>query len=178
MAKDAFHQAVVGGLSLGGVLTADGPAVVGHRVRGGEYAGGVALVVSGLRRFVPEHFGKGPGSWDWYIVKYRSEARLHLAGFTAGQVQRMRDEFGLLPIDEQDRPESAAQAFHASRTWASLVRWVGQHPRVAKRMSRFDAYLPGWYDHACTALRQPEPWSVRATNRRMTSAAEELPAIR
>ena len=111
MEKDAFYQAVVGGLSFHGVLTADGPAVVGHRVRGGEYAEGVALVVSGLRRFVPEHFGKGPGPWDWYIVKYRSEARVLLDGFTAEQVQRMRVEFGLLPIDEQDRPESAAQAF-------------------------------------------------------------------
>lgn len=41
MAKDAFHQAVVGDLSFHGVMTADGPAVVGHRVRGGEYAGEV-----------------------------------------------------------------------------------------------------------------------------------------
>lgn len=157
MPKDAFHQAVVGGLSLHGVLTADGPAIMGHAVRGGAYAGGVALAVSGLRRFVPEHFGKGPGPWDWYIVKYRSEARVLLDGFTAEQVRRMRVEFGLLPIDEQHRPESAAQAFYASRAWASLVCWVGQHPRVAKRMSRFDAYLPKWHDRACATLRQSAP---------------------
>ena len=62
MTKDAFHQAVVGGLTFDGVLTADGPSIVGHTVRGGAYAGGVALVVSGLRRFVPSHFGKGPGT--------------------------------------------------------------------------------------------------------------------
>ena len=157
MTKDAFHQAVVGGLTFDGVLTADGPSIVGHTIRGGAYAGGVALVVSGLRRFVPSHFGKGPGPWDWYIVKYRSEARVHLDGFTAEQVRRMRVEFGLLPIDEQHRPESAAQAFYTSRAWAGLVRWVVQHPRVAKRMSRFDAYLPGWHDHACALLRQPAP---------------------
>ena len=157
MARDAFHHATVGGLSLHGVLTADGPAIMGHAVRGRAYAGGVALVVSGLRRFVPSHFGKGPGPWDWYIVKYRSEARVHLDGFTAEQVSRMRVEFGLLPIDEQHRPESAVQAFHASRAWAGLVRWVGQHPRVAKRMSQYDAYLPGWHDRACATLRQPAP---------------------
>ena len=61
MPKDAFHQAVVGGLRFDGVLSADGPYIIAHNVSGNRPAGGVALVVSRLRRFVPSHFGRGPG---------------------------------------------------------------------------------------------------------------------
>ena len=78
-------------------------------------------MVSGLRRFVPSEFGRGPGLWDWYIVKYRSEARVRLDGFAAEHVRRMRVEFGLLLIDEQDRPDNPAQAFYSSRAWVGLV---------------------------------------------------------
>ena len=90
---------------------------------------------------MPPRFGRGHGPWDWYVVKYRSEAGVHLDGFAAEHVRRLRIEFGLLPINEQDWASSPAQAFHASRAWVGLVRWVGRHPRLAKRMSRFDAYL-------------------------------------
>ena len=38
MPKDAFHQAVVGGLSFRDVLTADGSSIVSYRVRRDEYA--------------------------------------------------------------------------------------------------------------------------------------------
>ncbi len=38
-----------------------------------------------------------------------------------------------------------------SQAWGSLVRWIGQHPRMAWRIARFDVYLPGWYDQACAA---------------------------
>ena len=86
-----------------------------------------------------------------------SEARVHLNGFAAEHVRRMRVEFGLLPIEEQDRARSPVHAFFASRAWTGLVQWVGQHPRTAKRIARFDAYLSGWHDHACATLCQPAP---------------------
>ncbi len=76
MQKNAFYQAVVGGIRFDGVLSADGPTIEAHSVVMDRYAGGVALVVSGLRRFLPSEFGRGPGPWGWYIVKYRSEARV------------------------------------------------------------------------------------------------------
>ncbi len=72
----------------------------------------------------------------------------------------MRAEFGLLPVDGQDRHGGPARAFYVSRAWAGLVQWVGEHPRMAKRMSRYDAYLPGWYDHARRARSGPAPSSA------------------
>lgn len=107
------------------MLTADGPSIVGHHVRVGEYGGGVALVVLGLRRFVPSEFGRSPRPWDWYIVKYRSEARVHLDGFAAEHVRRMRVEFGRLLIDEQDRPDNPAQAFYSSQAWSAWCNALG-----------------------------------------------------
>ncbi len=153
--KDAFHQAVVGGLRFDGVLSADGPYITAHNVAEDHPAGGVALVVSGLRRFLPSQFDRGPGPWGWYIVKYRSEVRVLLDGFTSEHLDRMVAEFGLLPVDEQHRHGDPARAFYGSRAWAGLVQWVGAHPRTAKRMSRYDAYLPGWYDRARKARSEP-----------------------
>ena len=146
--KGSFHQAVVGGLRFAGVLSADGPTITADTVAGNRPAGGVALVVSGLRRFLPSEFGRGPGPWGWYIVKYRSEARVLLDGFTEEHLDCLRAEFGLLPVDEQHLHGGPARAFYGSRAWVGLVQWVGKHPHVAKRMSRYDAYLPGWYDRA------------------------------
>ena len=113
--KDAFHQAVVGGFRFDGVLSADGPYITAHHVAGNRPAGGVALVVSGLRRFLPSQFGRGPGPWGWYIVKYRSEARVLLDGFTGEHLDRIRAEFGLLPVDEQHLHGGPARAFYGSR---------------------------------------------------------------
>ena len=143
MQKDVFHQAIVGGIRFDGVLSADGPYITACSVAGNQTVGGVALVVSGLRRFLPSQFGPGPGPWGWYIVKYRSEARVLLDGFTDEHLSHMRVEFGLLPVDGQDKRGGSVRAFYESRAWAGLVQWVGKHPRMAKRMSRYDAYLPG-----------------------------------
>ncbi len=157
MQKDVFHHALVGGIRFDGVLSADGPYITACSVAGNRPAGGVALVVSGLRRFLPSRFGLGPGPWGWYIVKYSSEARVLLDGFTEKHLDGMRSEFGLLPVDKQHPHGGPAQAFYESRAWAGLVQWVGKHPHVAKRMSQYDAYLPGWYDRARMALPEPAP---------------------
>jgi len=143
MQKDAFHQAVVGGLRLSGVLSAEGPTIVACSLDREQPAGHVALVVSGLRRFLPQHFGVRPGPWGWYIVKYQSEARIYFDGFTDEHVRRLHHEFRLLQVDDANRERSSVEVFHMSQAWVSLVRWVGQHPRMARRMARLDAYLPG-----------------------------------
>ncbi len=59
MQKNAFYQAVVGGLRFDGVLSADGPYIEAHSVAMDRPAGGVALVVSGLRRFLPSELESG-----------------------------------------------------------------------------------------------------------------------
>ncbi len=61
----------------------------------------------------------------------------------------------MLPVNEQHRPGGPARAFYGSRAWAGLVRWVGAHPRTAKRLSRYDAYLPGWYARAWMVPGEP-----------------------
>ncbi len=99
MQKNAFHHAVIGGQRLYGVLSAEGPAIVACSLDGEQPAGPVALVVWGLRRFLQPHFGMRSGPWGWYIVKYQSEARIYLDGFTDGHVRRLHSEFGLLPVD-------------------------------------------------------------------------------
>ena len=145
----------LGGFRFDGVLSADGPYIEAHSIAGNRPADGVALVVSGLRRFLPSRFGRGPGPWGWYIVKCRSEARVLLDGFTGEHLDLMRAQFGLLPVDEQHQHGGPARAFYGSRAWAGLVQWVGAYPRTAKRMSRYDAYLPGWYDRARMVRGEP-----------------------
>jgi len=130
MQRDAFHQAIVSCLRLYGVLSVEGPAIVACSLDGEQPAGHVALVVSGLRRFLPQHFGMRPGPWGWYIVKNQSEVRIYLDGFTDEQVGRLHSEFGLLPFDHPNRQRGSAEAFYLSQAWVSLVRWVGQHPHM------------------------------------------------
>jgi len=112
--KDAFHYAVVGGLRLYGVLSAEGPAIGACSLDGEQPAGHVALVVSGLRRFLPRYFGMRPGPWGWYIVKYQSEARIYLDGFTNEHMRRLHCEFGLLPVDNPARLLGSTEAFYRS----------------------------------------------------------------
>jgi len=116
MQKNAFYQAVVGGIRFDGVLSADGPTIEAHSVVTNRPAGGVALAVSGLRRFLPSEFDRGPGPWGWYIVKYRSEARVLLDGFTAEHVQRMRP--GVRAADDR-------RAGQPWRRGSSLLRVAG-----------------------------------------------------
>jgi len=118
----------VGGLRLYGVLSAEGPAIMACSLDGEQPAGHVALVVSGLRRFLPQRFGMRPGPWGCYIVKYQSEVRVYLDGFTDQHVRRLYFEFGPLPVDNPNRQRGSAEAFHMSQAWIGLVRWVGVAP--------------------------------------------------
>ena len=157
MQKDAFYQAVVGDLRFDAWLSADGPYISAYNLAENRPVGGAALAASGLRRFLPSQFGLGFGPWAWYIVKRTSDARVLLDGFTTEQLDRMRAEFGLLPTDKQDQHGGPARAFYASRAWSGLVPWVRQHPHAAKRLSQYDACLPGWHGHAWTARGESVP---------------------
>lgn len=157
MSKGAFHEAVVGGIRFEGVLSGDGPYVSALAAASRRPIGGVALGVSGLRRFTPEQTGRRPMPSGWYVVKYSDEARVFLAGFAPQDVERLRAEFGLVPVDGGYDHRAPVRSFYASRAWAGLVRWVGEHPRGAAKMSRFDTYLPNWYDLARAALVRAIP---------------------
>lgn len=157
MSKGAFHEAVVGGIRFEGVLSGDGPYVSALAAASGRPIGGVALGVSSLRRFTPEQIGRRPVPTGWYIVKYTDEVRVFLAGFALQDVERLRAEFGLVPVDGRHDHRIPVRGFYTSRAWVGLVRWVGEHPRRAARMARFDTYLPGWHDLAKTALAEAMP---------------------
>ena len=38
--------------------------------------------------------------------------------------------------------------FYSTPAFEALSEWVHKHPRVAKEMSAYQSYLPGWYDKA------------------------------
>jgi hypothetical protein len=104
--------------------------------------------VSHLCRLTWEAPGSArPCSEGWHLVKYsREEIRASLSGFGPNELQRLREEFGLLTDAELGR-WSGEPAFYASRAWAGLVQWVAAHPQLARRYAHRQAYLAGWYDH-------------------------------
>jgi len=146
MRSRVFHQRSIGGMAFEGIVSADGPCLSCH-------TGGVALGVSGLRQFQP------PGSWrhrpafGWWVIKYRDEKRIALAGFDHRAIHELSDEFGLVILTE-DAPYAADRVrqdyFFTSPAWDALRRWVARHPRIAKAHAACDPDLPGWYDRART----------------------------
>jgi hypothetical protein len=76
-----------------------------------------------------------------------------LPGFGPTELERLREEFGLLTDAELRRGWTGEPAFYASRAWAALVQWVIVHPKLAGRHAHGQAYLPGWYERAQQAAR-------------------------
>ena len=130
-------------------MSADGPAIVVRGHEGRRYEGWVALGVSHLRWFGSENPGwmAEPRGQGWHLVKYSQEVRAYLPGFGPNELERLREEFGLLTNAELDRG-SGEPAFYASRALAGLVRWAAAHPRLASRYAPYQAHLPGWHDRA------------------------------
>ncbi len=140
-----FHKAVVGGLAFEGLVSADGP-YISCQARDQFSHGGVALVVSGLRRFTPTRSSGIRKPDGWWIVKYEDQERVFLRGFTESDIEAIGAEFGLVPTDSREC--GGAAPFLRSRAWLGLVEWVAQRPRLARKAAGWDAYLPGWVDHA------------------------------
>ena len=146
-----FHRATIGGLSFEGIVSADGPYVW---CRAG---GGVALGMSGIRRFKPDLVQtRAPALFGWWVVKYHGEARINLPGFNDAAVRRLSDEFGLVVLtgnhpDFSDR--TRRDYFFTSPAWDGLRRWVMDHPRIAKAQACCDPYLPRWYERAIIKAR-------------------------
>jgi hypothetical protein len=96
-----------------------------------------------------------PRATGWHRVKYsQSEARAYLPGLGPQELERLREEFGLLTDAEPGRPD---EAFYSSRAWAALVQWVIVHPKLAGRHAHSQAYLPGWHERAQQAGRRAAP---------------------
>ena len=153
MSNLVFHRVRIGGLDFEAFMSADGPALVVGGHEGRRYEGWVALGVSHLRWFGSEEPGwmAEPRGQGWHLVKYSpSEARASLPGLGPQELERLRQEFGLLTDAEPGRPD---EAFYASRAWAALVQWVIVHPKLAGRHAQGQAYLPGWYERAQQAAR-------------------------
>lgn len=131
-----FHAALVGGIAFQAVLAAQGPSIL---VEGGTpipLARGSALA------------DKGGG---WSIVGRESgEVLLRLEGFGGREIGDLCREFGLTRLhDGGARPD---QAFHESRAWAGLTKWVSRNVGQAAQRAPDDAALPGWHAQALVAL--------------------------
>ena len=154
MSNLVFHHVRIGGLDFEALLSADGPAIV---VRGPDrrYEGWAPLGVSHLcwlRREADPGFAR-PRETGWHLVKYSpSEARAYLPGLGPQELERLREEFGLLTDAEPGRPD---EAFYASRAWAALVQWAAAHPKLARCYAHYQAYLPGWYPRAQAEAARP-----------------------
>ena len=125
-----FHRVRLGGLELEAFMSADGPALVVRGLEGRRYEGWAPLGVSylcWLRREEDPGLAR-PRSTGWHLVKYSpSEARAYLPGLGPQELERLREEFGLLTGAEPGRPD---EAFYSSRAWAGLVQWVIVHPKL------------------------------------------------
>ena len=144
MRNRVFHRCSIGGIAFEGIVSADGPCLSSD-------TGGVALGVSGLRQFQPTRSLRHRPAFGWWVVKYRDEERVALAGFDHCAVRDLSDEFGLVILTERD-PYVADHVrqdyFFTSPAWDALRRWVARHPRIAKAHAACDPYLPGWHDRA------------------------------
>jgi len=147
MRNRMFHQCSIGGMAFEGIVSADGPCLSRHT------KGGVALGVSGLRQFQPPESRRHRPAFGWWVVKYRDEERIALAGFDHRAIRELSDEFGLVILTECDlyaADRVRQDYFFTSPAWDALRHWVTRHPRVAKAHAACDPYLPGWYDRART----------------------------
>lgn len=86
------------------------------------------------------------GPKSWWVVKYRNQRRINLAGLTDAERCRLAAEFGIEV--EGDTDEQRAAMFFASPAFRSLVRWVREHPKQAMEFSRYQNYIADWYHKA------------------------------
>ena len=133
-------------------MSADGPAIVVRGHEGRRYEGWVALGVSHLRWFGSENPGwmAEPRGQGWHLVKYSQEVRAYLPGFGPNELERLREEFGLLTDAELRRGwckcvgaaaaptcsfrsgwpswKAASKTSSATGTRGSKRRWAGKPP--------------------------------------------------
>lgn len=144
MKIDIFHTATVCGIEFIGWISFDGPRISSRA------GGSVNLGPCSIRHFEPprqsigvDHYPKG-----WYIVKYNSEVKISLHGFSEPDAIQLSTEFGIPIRREWEGPPMGSEDFYVSHAFEGLRLWVRNHPRKAKQLARNLQYLPGCYEKA------------------------------
>jgi len=133
--KSLFHSVMIGGIEFKGVLSLDGPHLsTGHH---GVALGDVAEI---------RDLGGTAGEVQWWVCKYGSdEPRIPLPGFDEDDVDALAGTFGIEVVKAGHRH---GREFTASPAWEALKDWVRRRPQFAEEHSRYDYYIPKWYDRA------------------------------
>lgn len=145
MKTEVFHTVTIGRIEFSGWISFNGPRISSNE------GGSVNLGPCCIRYFAPaaDRPGLAQSTLGWYIVKYTSEVRIPLRGFTEVDALQLSSEFGI-PVrrNRPDQPYGWVD-FYASQAFEALKRWVSNHPRKAKRITKNNQdYLPGWYERA------------------------------
>lgn len=143
---DVFHRVTIGSVEFFGWVSFDGPRI------SSEAGGSVHLGPCGIRHFEPAEEIMGVCQYrdGWYIVKYTSEIKIPLRGFSEVEAQRLSTEFGIRMRCQRIEQSIASVGFFDSVAFEGLKTWVKDNPCKAKRIiSLYDQdYLPNWYERA------------------------------
>ncbi|OAS07642.1 hypothetical protein AYO08_09885 [Pseudomonas putida] len=153
MNNNVFHSATIRGQLFEASMIYEGPwiSLITPRsaVHDGVHLGVCNIVELDPTRDRCEEFG-------WYIVKYRSEARVFLRGFTIDDARALSEEFGIKLLDHGGW--DSRTLFYRSKAWEGLKAWVRSHPRIAKRYAAgTNPYLSDWYLRANSEEMVPLP---------------------
>nr|WP_142990321.1 hypothetical protein [Pseudomonas aeruginosa] len=145
MKTEVFHTATIGRIVFSGWVSFNGPRISSNE------GGSVNLGPCCIRHFAPDIDRPGIAQYTkgWYIVKYTSEVKIPLPGFTEVNALQLSTEFGIpMRRDRPDQPHDRVD-FYASQAFEGLKLWVRNHPRKAKQITKNNQdYLPGWYERA------------------------------
>lgn len=145
MRNEIFHTATIGGIEFTGWVSFNGPRISSNA------GGSVNLGPCCIQHFVPanDHPGDSHYIEGWYVVKYTSEVKISLRGFSEADARQLSTEFGI-PMRRDWSVHSSDRAdFFESHAFEGLRLWVRDHPRKTKQiMKNTQEYLPGWYERA------------------------------
>lgn len=104
-----------------------------------------------IRHFKPEPNPIRPEAFTegWYVVKYTSEVKIPLRGFSDVDARKLSTEFGIQLRREPSDPPPERADFYSSNAFKGLKQWVRAHPRKARQLMSYQQdYLPDWYERA------------------------------
>lgn len=142
MGNRVFHTATIGGKQFEAFMADDGPYISSTKP-----LSGVSLGVCRIRHFHPTWHVRDQEGWG--VVKYDSESKNYLDGFSEQQAHELANEFGINLWEPMQIGNVSEAAFYQGKAWEGLKAWVKAHPRIAKQVIQHtQLYLPGWYERA------------------------------
>lgn len=146
MKAEIFHTITIGSIEFIGWISFNGPRIAS------DVGGSVNIGPCCIRLFKPEpSFTSRSVDWQmgWYVVKYTSEVKIALQGFTETDAIQLSNEFGIPIRYFSPGGDNGSSNFYLSPAFDGLKQWVRDHPRKAKQIvQNHQEYLPDWYEKA------------------------------